>query len=140
PNLARSNQLIARQGHEAFYRGEIAAKIVAFSEKNGGSFALKDFADHRSDWIEPVSTNYRGYDIWELPPNGQGIAVLEMLNVLEQYDLKSLGHNSAEQLHLFVEAKRLAFADRAKFYADPAFDHLPVNELISKQYGRKQAA
>jgi gamma-glutamyltranspeptidase/glutathione hydrolase len=101
---------------------------------------LPDFAAHTDDWVEPVSTNYRGYDVWELPPNGQGIAALEMLNVLEQFDLRSLKHQSAEHLHLFIEAKKLAFADRAKFYADPAFAELPVKELISKEYGKKQAA
>ena len=101
---------------------------------------MKDFADHHGDWIDPVSTSYRGHDIWELPPNGQGIAALQMLNVLEHHDIKSLGHNSAEHIHLFVEAKKLAFADRARFYADPDFGKLPTSELISKEYGRKQNA
>ena len=139
PQLAATLRLIADQGPDAFYKGPIAQKMVAYSEAHGGYFSLADFADHKDDWIEPVSTNYRGFDVWELPPNGQGIAALEMLNVLEHFDLKSLEHNSAEHLHLFVEAKKLAFADRAKFYADPAFGELPVKELISKQYGRKQA-
>lgn len=140
PLLAASLRLIAKEGRDAFYKGPIAKKIVAYSETHGGYFSLPDFADHTDDWVEPVSTNYRGYDVWELPPNGQGIAALEMLNVLEQFDLKPLGHNSAEHLHLFVEAKKLAFADRAKFYADPAFGELPVKALISKEYGKKQAA
>jgi gamma-glutamyltranspeptidase/glutathione hydrolase len=139
PQLAASLKLIASQGRDAFYKGPIAQKIVAYSESHGGYFSLPDFAEHTDDWVEPVSTGYRGFDVWELPPNGQGIAALEMLNVLEQFDLKSLGHNSAEHLHLFVEAKKLAFADRAKFYADPAFGQLPVKELISKEYGRRQA-
>jgi gamma-glutamyltranspeptidase/glutathione hydrolase len=139
PLLAASLKLIAKDGRDAFYKGPIAKKIVAYSDTHGGYFSLPDLADHTDDWVEPVSANYRGYDVWELPPNGQGIAALEMLNVLEQFDLKSLGHNSAEHLHLFVEAKKLAFADRAKFYADPAFGQLPVNELISKEYGKKQA-
>jgi gamma-glutamyltranspeptidase/glutathione hydrolase len=138
PNLARSYRLIAQQGRDAFYMGEIARKIVEFSEKNGGHFSLKDFAEHRSDWIDPVSTNYRGYDVWELPPNGQGIAVLEMLNLLEAYDLKSMGPFSPDYLHLFIEAKKLAFADRAKFYTDPEFARLPVKELISKDYAARQ--
>ncbi len=138
PNLARNYRLVADQGRDAFYKGDIAAKIVAFSDLNGGYFSLKDFADHRSDWIEPVSTNYRGYDVWELPPNGQGIAVLEMLNLLEAYDLKSMGPFSPDYLHLFIEAKKLAFADRAKFYADPEFARLPVKELISKEYAARQ--
>ncbi|MBW8885315.1 MAG: gamma-glutamyltransferase family protein, partial [Planctomycetia bacterium] len=140
PQLAASLKLIAANGRDAFYKGPIAQKIVAYSEKVGGYFSLPDFADHKDDWVEPVSTNYRGYDVWELPPNGQGIAALEMLNVLEHFDLRSLKHQSAEHLHLFIEAKKLAFADRAKFYADPAFGQLPVKELISKEYGKKQAA
>jgi gamma-glutamyltranspeptidase/glutathione hydrolase len=140
PRMAASLKLIAADGRDAFYKGRIAKTIVAFSEKNDGYFSLEDFADHQDEWIDPVSTNYRGYDVWELPPNGQGIAALEMLNVLEQWELKSLGHNSPEHLHLFIEAKKLAFADRAKFYADPAFGELPVKELISKPYGKSQAA
>ena len=139
PNLAATLRMIASQGPDAFYKGRIAQTIVGFSEKNGGYFSLKDFADHTSEWIEPVSTNYRGYDVWELPPNGQGIAALEMLNILERWNIASLGHNSAEHIHLFIEAKKLAFADRAKFYADPAFAKLPVAELISKEYGQRQA-
>ncbi len=138
PSLARSYRLLAENGRDAFYKGEIAAKIAAFSDLNGGYFSVKDFADHRSDWIEPVSTNYRGYDIWELPPNGQGIAVLEMLNLLEAYDLASMGPSSPDYLHLLIEAKKLAFADRAKFYADPDFAALPVKELISKEYAARQ--
>lgn len=138
PNLARSYRLIAEQGRDAFYKGEIARRIVEFSEKNGGYFGLKDFEEHQSEWIEPVSTNYRGFDVWELPPNGQGIAALQMLNLLEAYDIKSLGPFSPDYLHLFIEAKKLAFADRAKFYTDPAFAKLPVSELISKEYAEKQ--
>jgi gamma-glutamyltranspeptidase / glutathione hydrolase len=138
--LAATLRIIAKEGPTAFYAGEIAQKIVAFSEKNGGYFSLRDFTEHKSEWVEPVSTNYRGYDVWELPPNGQGIAALEMLNILEQHDLRTLGHNSPEHLHLFLEAKKLAFADRAKFYADPAFGALPVKELISREYARQQNA
>jgi len=138
PNLAASYRTIVRGGRDAFYCGPIAETIVEFSEANGGYFTLRDFADHASEWVEPVSTNYRGYDVWELPPNGQGIAVLEMLNVLETFDIRSLGHNSAEQVHLFVAAKKLAFADRATFYADPDFNRLPIAELISKEYARRQ--
>ncbi|MFW6125421.1 MAG: gamma-glutamyltransferase, partial [Pirellulales bacterium] len=134
PYLARTYEMIADGGRDAFYNGPVAEQIVAASEKVGGYFSSRDFAEHTSTWVEPVSTNYRGYDVWELPPNGQGIAALQMLNLLEAYDLKSLGHNSAEHLHRFVEAKKLAFADRAKFYADPALADLPVTELISKQY------
>ena len=140
PRLGATYRAIAHHGRDAFYKGDTAKQIVAFSEKNGGYFSLDDFTKHTSEWIDPVSTSYRGYDVWELPPNGQGIAVLEMLNVLEQFDVKSLGHNSGELLHLLVEAKKLAFADRAKFYADPAFNKLPVKELISKSYAKMQRA
>jgi gamma-glutamyltranspeptidase/glutathione hydrolase len=138
PNLAASYRKIAQEGPAAFYKGDIAREIVSFSEQNGGFFSLKDFADHTSTWVEPVSTNYRGYDVWELPPSGQGIAALQMLNLLEPYDLQKLGHNSAETLHLFLEAKKLAFADRAKFYADPDFAKLPTVELISKEYAARR--
>jgi gamma-glutamyltranspeptidase/glutathione hydrolase len=139
PRLAATYRLIGKEGPAAFYKGEIAKKIVAFSEANGGFFSLKDFEDHRSEWQEPVSTNYRGYDVWELPPNGQGIAALQMLNLLEPYDLRSLGPGHPEYLHLFIEAKKLAFADRARFYSDPAFAKPPVKELISKEYAKRQA-
>jgi gamma-glutamyltranspeptidase/glutathione hydrolase len=138
PNLAASYRAIAADGAKAYYQGPIAEKIVAFSEANGGFFSLRDFAEHTSDWVEPVSTNYRGHDVWQLPPNGQGLAVLQMLNVLEGYDLKSLGLGSPEYLHLLVEAKKLAFADRARYYADPDFAALPVPELISKEYAAKR--
>ncbi len=138
PDLARSYELIAEGGRDAFYSGSIAQRIVDFSRASGGYFSLKDFADHTSTWVDPVTTSYRGYDVWELPPNGQGIAALQMLNVLEDYDIRSMGRGSPEYLHLFVEAKKLAFADRAKFYSDPQFNELPVDELISKEYARRQ--
>jgi gamma-glutamyltranspeptidase/glutathione hydrolase len=134
PRLAASYRAIAQQGPDAFYKGAIAEKIVSFSEAHEGYFSLKDFADHHSDWVEPVSTNYRGYDVWELPPNGQGIAALQMLNLIEPYDVRKMGSGSADWFHLFLEAKKLAFADRAKFYADPAFNKLPTEQLISKKY------
>jgi gamma-glutamyltranspeptidase/glutathione hydrolase len=138
PNLAATLRLIAAQGRDAFYRGSIAQRIVAFSEANGGKFSLQDLADHTSEWTQPVSTNYRGYDVWELPPNGQGIAALEMLNILEAYDVAKMGRGSPEYLHLLVEAKKLAFADRATYYADPAMAEVPVNRLISKAYAGQQ--
>lgn len=138
PELATSYRLIAERGRDAFYKGPIAAEIVRFSELNGGYFSLADFAEHRSDWIDPVSTEYRGHTVWELPPNGQGIAALTMLNILEGYDLKSLEPKSAEYVHLFVEAKKLAFADRARFYADAAFSPAPVAELISKPFAERR--
>jgi len=140
PELAASYRAIAEQGPQAFYRGAIAEQIVQWSESNGGFFSLRDLSEHANDWVEPVSTNYRGYDVWELPPNGQGIAALQMLNLLEPYDLRSLGFGSPGYLHLLLEAKKLAFADRAKFYADPAFADVPVEELISKQYAERQRA
>jgi gamma-glutamyltranspeptidase/glutathione hydrolase len=138
PRLAASYRAIAKDGPDAYYRGAIATTIATASKQHGGYMTEKDLADHTSDWVDPVSTSYRGYDVWEPPPNGQGIAALEMLNILEQHDLKSLGHSSADHLHLFLEAKKLAFSDRAKFYADPAFGELPTKELISKEYGRRQ--
>jgi len=138
PRLAATYRRIAAGGRDAFYKGEIARTIVNFSEAHGGFFSLRDFADHRSNWVDPVSTNYRGYDIWELPPNGQGIAALQMLNLLEGYDIRGMGRHSADYLHLLVEAKKLAFADRAKFYADPDFNRLPTAELISKSYAERQ--
>ena len=140
PNLAKTYQEIAVGGRKAFYRGSIAQRLVDYSKKHNGYFSMRDFADHRSTWVDPVSTSYRGYEVWELPPNGQGIAALEMLNILEGYDLTSMGFGGAEYLHLFVEAKKLAFADRAKFYADPEFSALPVSQLISKPYANRQRA
>ena len=139
PRLAETYRLIAKHGGRAFYKGTIAKKIVAFSQNNGGYFSLKDFADHTATWVKPVSTTYRGYRVWELPPNGQGIAALQILNQLEPYNIRSLGHGNPDYLHLFVEAKKLAFADRAKFYADPEFAKLPTSELISKAYAAKRA-
>jgi gamma-glutamyltranspeptidase / glutathione hydrolase len=134
PRLAASLRLIADEGPDAFYNGKLAEKIVEFSRANGGYFERRDFEAHESTWVEPVSTTYRGWEIFQLPPNTQAIAVLQMLNLLEPYDLQSLGAGSAEYLHLLIEAKKLAFADRAKYYADPQFAPAPVNELISKAY------
>jgi gamma-glutamyltranspeptidase/glutathione hydrolase len=139
PGLARSLRAIAEGGRDAFYRGPLADAIVAYSEQVGGLFSRKDFEDHSSTWVEPVSTNYRGYDVWELPPNTQGIATLQMLNLLEPYDLKAMGAFSAEALHLMIEAKKLAYEDRAKYYCDPEFAKVPVAELISKAYAAKRA-
>jgi gamma-glutamyltranspeptidase / glutathione hydrolase len=138
PYLAGTYRTIAEGGRDAFYRGRIAQGIVAFSDQVGGLFTLKDFADHTSSWVEPVSTNYRGHDVWEIPPPGQGISVLEMLNILEGYDLGKMGRESADFWHLFIEAKKLAYADRARFYADPEFTQVPTAELISKSYAESQ--
>lgn len=135
PNLSATLQKIAAGGRDAFYQGPIAAAIVADMKKRDGFLGARDFAEHRSDWIEPISTNYRGYDVYELPPNTQGFVALEMLNILEGFDLKSLGHNSAPYLHLLVEAKRIAFADRAAYLADPDFVPAAVlKALVSKEY------
>ncbi len=138
PNLAASLRAIARGGRDAFYRGAIARQIVAASESLGGFFSLKDFEDHASTWVEPVSTTYRGYEVWELPPNGQGIAALEILNLIEGFDLRSMGRNSPDLWHVLIEAKKLAFADRARYFADPAFHKLPVAQLVSKEYATRQ--
>lgn len=138
PDLANTLQKIADGGRDVFYRGEVARVIDAFCKKNGCYLTARDLADHTSTWVEPVSTNYRGYDVWELPPNGQGIAALQMLNILEGFDLKSLGRNTAETLHLLIEAKKLAFEDRAKFYSDPEFNDIPVSMLISKEYAEQR--
>jgi gamma-glutamyltranspeptidase/glutathione hydrolase len=134
PALADTLQRIADGGRDSFYKGAIARTIDAYFKANGGFLSYEDLATHQGEWVEPVSTNYRGFDVWELPPNGQGIAALQMLNVLEGYDFSKIPYGSAEHVHLFVEAKKLAFADRARWYADPAFQPAPVAKLISKPY------
>lgn len=139
PALAQSYKLIAETGRDAYYKGEIADRLVALSDKVGGLFARKDFETHTSEWVEPVKTSYRGHDVWELPPPGQGIAALQMLNLMEPHDIKKLGPDSPDYWHLLVEAKKLAFADRAKYYADPAFAKVPVAELVSKEYAATRA-
>ena len=138
PRLAETYRRIAQFGPDHFYRGPIAQAIVGFSESHGGYFSLEDFANHTNEWVEPVSTNYRGYDVWQIPPNGQGLAVLQMLNVLERYDLPSMGWGSADYTHLLIEAKKLAYADRARFYADTAFESVPIEPLRSKSYAEIQ--
>ena len=138
PRLAETYRRIAQFGPDHFYRGPIAQAIVEFSESHGGYFSLEDFANHTNEWVEPVSTNYRGYDVWQIPPNGQGLAVLQMLNVLERYDLPSMGWGSADYTHLLIEAKKLAYADRARFYADTAFESVPIEPLKSKSYAAIQ--
>lgn len=138
PALARTLQAIADGGRDAFYKGEIARTIDAFMQREGGFLSYRDLAEHTSTWVEPVSTNYRGYEVWELPPNGQGIAALQILNLLEHYDLSKMGFGSADYVHLFVEAKKLVFEDRARWYADPDFNDIPVAELISKEYAARR--
>jgi gamma-glutamyltranspeptidase/glutathione hydrolase len=138
PDLANTLEKIVKGGRNEFYRGSIAKTIAAFMKSQGGFLTYDDMARHHSEWVEPVSTSYRGYDIWELPPNGQGIAALQILNILEGYDIASMGLYSAEYVHLFTEAKKLAFEDRAKYYADPRFSEVPVNQLISKKYAAER--
>jgi gamma-glutamyltranspeptidase/glutathione hydrolase len=138
--LARTLEQIATGGRDAFYRGPLAARIDAFCRQVGCFLRKEDLAVHTSEWIEPVSTTYRGYEVWELPPNGQGIAALQMLNLLEAYDLRAFGHNSSAYLHHLVEAKKLAYEDRARFYADMAFAQVPVKALLSKAYAKERRA
>jgi gamma-glutamyltranspeptidase / glutathione hydrolase len=138
PRLARTLEAIADGGRDAFYKGDIARRIETYMRANGGYLTAADMAAHKSEWVQPVSTNYRGYDVWELPPNTQGVAALQMLNILEAYDLKSMGFGSPEYLHLFIEAKKLAFEDRARFYADPQFAKIPLAALLSKEYAARR--
>ncbi|WP_289029825.1 gamma-glutamyltransferase [uncultured Paraglaciecola sp.] len=138
-DLAVTYEKIATGGRDAFYKGDIAQSIAAYMEKQGGFLSYEDLASHTSDWVEPVSANYKGYDVWELPPNGQGIAALQILNILENYDIQDMGYGSEQYIHTFVEAKKLAFEDRAKYYADPNFNNIPVAQLISKQYAKKRS-
>ena len=137
-DLGKTLRLIAKKGRKGFYEGPVAKTISDFIIDQGGFLSFEDLKNHSSDWIEPVSTNYRGYDIWELPPNGQGIAALQILNLLESFDIKSMGFGSAEYIHHFVEAKKIAFADRAKYYADMDFNNIPVDYLISKEYANQR--
>jgi gamma-glutamyltranspeptidase/glutathione hydrolase len=138
PQLARTLQTIADSGRDVFYKGDIARRIAAFMKRRGGYLSYEDLATHHGEWVEPVSTTYRGYRVWELPPNGQGIAVLQMLNILEGYDFSKIAFGSAEHIHLFVETKKLVYEDRAKYYADPQFAKIPVTQLISKSYAEQR--
>lgn len=140
PNLASTYEKLATGGRDAFYKGDIARVIGAFMKEQGGFLEYKDLANHTSEWVEPLSTSYRGYDVWELPPNGQGIAALQILNTMELFDVEGLGYGSSEYVHAFVESKKLAFEDRARFYSDPAFNNLPINMLISKDYAKERFA
>jgi gamma-glutamyltranspeptidase/glutathione hydrolase len=140
PALAKTLRLLGEKGRDAYYRGPIAAALVRYSQAHGGFFAPEDFARHHSTWDDPISTDYRGWTVWELPPNGQGLAALQLLNLLETFDLRAMGRESADFWHVMTEAKKLAFADRARYYADPAFAQVPVAELLSKDYARRRAA
>jgi len=134
PRLAKTYEAIARNGRDEFYKGDIARKIDAYMAEQGGLLAYEDMAAHTSEWVTPVSTNYRGWEVYELPPNGQGIAALQILNILEGFDIASMGFASVDYLHALIEAKKLAFEDRAKYYADMEFVDVPVARLISKEY------
>ncbi len=136
--LANTLTLLGEEGRDTFYRGDIARRIDQFMREADGFLSYDDLAAHKSQWVDPVSTDYRGYTVWELPPNGQGIAALQILNILSGYDLRSAGFGSVEHLHLFIEAKKLAFEDRAHFYADPDFQQVPVQALISADYAAQR--
>jgi gamma-glutamyltranspeptidase/glutathione hydrolase len=139
PALAKTLRIVAEKGRDGYYNGPIAEAIVRYSKANGGFFTMEDFSRHHSEWVDPVSVNYRGVDVWELPPPGQGIAALQLLNVLENFDLKSMGRQSADFWHVMTEAKKIVYADRARYYADPDFAKVPVKELLSKDYAKQRA-
>lgn len=138
PDLARTFQKIAAGGRDVFYEGEIAEAIVACSQKHGGMMTMQDLKDHTSTWVTPITTNYRGYDVYEMPPNNQGLVVLQSLNILEGYDLRAMAHNSPDCLHLLIETLKIAFADARKYVADPAFSALPIPGLLSKYYAAER--
>jgi len=140
PGLARTYRLLSKEGRDAFYRGPLARAITDYVQKCGGVLSLEDMQQHHSDWVEPISTNYRGYDVYEFPPNSQGITALEMLNIIEGFNLKSLGYQTAEYLHVLLEAKKLAFADRDRYISDPGLVDVPVERLLSKAYAGEQRA
>lgn len=140
PFLANTYRKIAQGGRDAFYKGDIARTIAAFMKSQGGFLSYEDLASHKSEWVEPISTNYRGYDVWELPPNGQGLATLQMLNIIEGFDFSKIEYGSAEHLHIVNEAKKLVFEDVSKYYADPEFGKVPVTQLLSKKYAAERRA
>jgi gamma-glutamyltranspeptidase/glutathione hydrolase len=138
PDLANTLETIAENGTEAFYEGEIAQTIADYAERTGGYLRMEDFRQHEANWVDPVSVDYRGVEVYELPPNGQGIAALQMLQILKGFDVENMGHNSTDYLHVQAEAKKLVFEDRARFYADMDFADVPVQELISEEYAEKR--
>jgi gamma-glutamyltranspeptidase/glutathione hydrolase len=140
PDLANTLEKIAKEGRSAFYEGEIATAIASHIQQLGGFLSKEDFAKHSSLWIEPVSINYRGYDIWEMPPNAQGMSVLQILNILKGYNLSDYGFGSKEHIHYFTEAKKLAYADLKTYYGDPSFNKLPIELLLSEEYAQKRRA
>jgi gamma-glutamyltranspeptidase/glutathione hydrolase len=139
PALAESLQQVAANGRDAFYRGKLTENMVQFLQSQGGTHTLEDFADYQPEWVEPISTTYRGWTVYELPPNGQGVAALSMLNIMEHFPLGSYGHNSAEALHTMIEAKKLAYADMIHYVGDPRFTAVPVKEMLSKELGAERA-
>ncbi len=138
PDLAYTLEVVANEGRKAFYKGKLAKKIVETVQREGGFLSEEDMAKHSGEWVEPISTDYRGYEVWELPPNGQGTAVIQMLNILENYDLGEMGFASPDYIHHLVEAKKLAYEDRSEYYADPDFSDVPLDLLISKKYGKER--
>jgi gamma-glutamyltranspeptidase/glutathione hydrolase len=138
PDLAMSYEILAQGGRDAFYRGALATVMDRYFRRIGGDLRLEDLAAHRGEWVTPVSVNYRGYDVFELPPNGQGAAALQMLNIVEGYDLRAMGAGSADALHVMIEAKRLVYEDLAKYYGDPAFVTVPLDRLLSTDYARER--
>jgi gamma-glutamyltranspeptidase / glutathione hydrolase len=139
PHLANTLETLGKKGRDAFYKGDIAALMDRYFKANGGYLSAADLSAHEGEWVEPISTDYRGYQVWELPPNGQGLAALQILEVLERFDLPKMGFNSAEYIHTFTEAKKLAFADRAQYYADPAFRKTPIAALLAESYSDARA-
>ncbi|HXA55919.1 MAG TPA: gamma-glutamyltransferase [Candidatus Acidoferrum sp.] len=139
PDLAHSLEMVASGGRDAYYKGEIAKAIVAYSSLQGGTMTAQDLADYSSEWVDPISTTYRGWTVYELPPNGQGIAALEMLNIMEHFPLSQFGPNSADALHVMIEAKKLAYADLLQYVADPKFTKVPVSGMLSKPYAADRA-
>lgn len=138
PDLARTYEILARDGRDAFYKGELARTMDAYFKRIGGDLRLEDFAAHKSEWIDPAHVSYRGYDVYGLPPNSQGLATLQILKIMEGFDVKAWGPGSPDYLHAFIEAKRLVFADAAKYYADPAFARIPVDWLLSDSYAKER--
>ena len=139
-DLANTLQVISDKGRDGFYKGEVAQRITQHIQKGGGYLSMKDLANHSSKWVDPVSVNYRGYDVWEIPPNGQGISALQILQILKGFDVASMGFGSPDHIHHFVEAKKLAYEDLAKYYGDPDFGEVPVTELLSDSYGAERRA
>jgi gamma-glutamyltranspeptidase/glutathione hydrolase len=140
PALANTLEMVANRGRDGFYKGDVAKTVDTFMHERGGFLSASDFAEHHSEWVDPISTGYRGYDVWQLPPNTQGVSTLEILNILEGYDFSKIEWGSADHIHLVIEAIKLAFEDRANYIADPAFGKLPVARLISKDYAAERRA